>query len=64
MDEVKGMLQSKTIWGAFIAVAATVAQMSGWDLGDTNGLAEQIVALVGAVIAIWGRVTAVKRIAK
>lgn len=62
MEEVKGMLTSKTIWGTIIMIAATVSQMMGWDIGDTNGLAEQIAALVGAVIAIYGRVVAVKRI--
>lgn len=64
MDEVKGMLQSKAIWGALIAVAATVAQLAGWDIGgDTEGLANEIVTIVGGLIAIWGRATAVKRIA-
>jgi len=64
MDDVKGLLASKTIWGALIAVLATVSQLAGWDIGDTGGLAEQIAALVGGVWAIYGRIAAVKRIAK
>ena len=36
--------------------------LAGWDLGDTNGLAEQLTALVAGFIAIYGRITAVKRI--
>lgn len=60
--DVKGMLQSTGVWGALIAIAATVSSIAGWDIGDTNGLAEQIVAIVGGVIAIYGRITAVKRI--
>lgn len=62
MEEVKGILQSKTVWGSAIAVLATLAQIAGYDLGDTNGLAEQIVAIIGGVIAIYGRVTAVSKI--
>tara|TARA_R110001606_G_scaffold273040_1_gene421575 strand:- start:413 stop:634 length:222 start_codon:yes stop_codon:yes gene_type:complete len=62
IDEVKGLLQSKTIWATLIAILATVAQLAGWDLGDTNGLAEQLTALVAGFIAIYGRITAVKRI--
>lgn len=64
MDEVKGLLQSKTIWATLIAILATVAQLAGWDIGDTNGLAEQITVLVAGLVAIYGRITAVKRIAK
>lgn len=63
MNEIKGMLQSKTIWGALLAVAATVSSMAGWDIGNTDGMAEDMAALVGAVIAIYGRAVAVKRIA-
>lgn len=62
MDDVKGMLQSKTIWGAGLAVLATIAQLAGYDLGDTNGLAEQVVAVIGGLLAIYGRVTAVTKI--
>ena len=64
MDDVKGLLESKTIWGALIAIFATISQLFGWDLGDTNGLAEQVTALVGGVVAIFGRIKAVKRIVK
>lgn len=62
MDDVKSMLQSKTIWGALIAVLATVAQIAGFDVGDTNGLAEQVVAVLGGLLAVYGRITAVKKI--
>lgn len=63
MDDVKGVLQSKTIWGAVIAIAATGAQLAGWDIGDTGGLAEQVTAVIGGLLSIYGRLTAVKRIA-
>lgn len=59
---VKNALQSKTIWGAAIAVLAQIALLIGWDVGDTGGLAEQITALIGGLIAIYGRITAVRKI--
>jgi hypothetical protein len=64
MDDVKGLLESKTIWGALIAILATISQLFGWDLGNTDGFAEQLTALIGGAIAIFGRIKAVKRIAK
>jgi|TARA_R110002012_G_scaffold274488_2_gene460791 hypothetical protein len=64
MDDVKGLLQSKTIWATLIAITSTILQLTGFELGDTNGLAEQVTALVACIIAIYGRITAVKRIAK
>ena len=64
MNDIKGILQSKTVWGAGLAVLATLAQIAGYDLGDTNGLAEQVVAIIGGLIAIYGRITAVAKIGK
>lgn len=64
MTDIKGILQSKTVWGAAIAVLATLLQILGYDLGDTNGLAEQIVAVIGGLLAIYGRVTAVAKLGK
>ena len=64
MDDVKGLLQSKTIWATLIAITSTILQLTGFELGDTNGLAEQVTALVAGIIAIYRRITAVKRIAK
>ncbi len=60
--ETKGLLMSKTVWGAIIAIGATIAKMTGFDIGDTEGLVNDIVVLVGAVIAMYGRVKAVKKI--
>jgi hypothetical protein len=64
MYDFKSLIESKTIWGAFLAVAATLAQLAGYDIGDTNGLANEIVTIAGALFAIYGRIVAVKRIAK
>lgn len=62
MNEVKGILESKSVWGALLAIAGTVASLLGYDIGDTNGLANEIVVLVGSVIAVYGRIKAVKRL--
>ncbi|WP_430229957.1 hypothetical protein [Nitrosomonas communis] len=51
----KGLLQSKTIWGALLSLLSSLALMMGWDLGDTDQLAEHIAGLVGGILAIYGR---------
>lgn len=61
-DDVKSMAQSKTIWGTLLQIVALIALSQGWDIGDTNGLAEVITGLIGSALALWGRVTAVKKI--
>lgn len=61
-EGVKNMLLSKTIWGALIAVIATVLKLAGIDIGDTDGWANDIVALFGASFAIYGRIVATKKI--
>jgi hypothetical protein len=61
--ETKGLLTSKTIWGAIIAIAATALKIAGYDIGgDTEGFVNDIIALLGAGIAIYGRIKAVKKI--
>lgn len=64
MYDYKSALQSKTVWGATIAVVATIAQIAGYDIGDTNGLANDLMTVAGSLFAIYGRIVAVKRIAK
>ncbi|HBE45738.1 MAG TPA: hypothetical protein DDW17_09955 [Deltaproteobacteria bacterium] len=61
--ETKGLLTSKTIWGAIIAIAATALKIAGYDIGgDTEGFVNDIIALLGSAIAIYGRIKAVKKI--
>lgn len=62
MEESKSVWASKTVWGSLAVVAVAVAQIAGFDIGAADGWAEGIVALVGGVIAIYGRVKAVKKI--
>lgn len=59
--------QSKTIWGAFITLIAMVAQLFGYQIDQATQsqlteIATTIVAAFGSVLAIYGRVTATKRI--
>jgi formate hydrogenlyase subunit 3/multisubunit Na+/H+ antiporter MnhD subunit len=60
--DVKGLLASKTVWGTIVQIAALAAMFFQVDLGDQGGWVEVIVALVGAVTAIYGRIVAVKKI--
>ncbi|MBW6421272.1 hypothetical protein KX729_07450 [Rhizobium sp. XQZ8] len=63
MDGMKFWYQSKTVWGALIAVAASVLQAAGIEIGSDiqADLAEIAVTLAGAaggLLAIYGRITA------
>ena len=63
MDSTKNWYQSKTVWGALIAVAASGLQMAGLEVGaqDQAQLADIAVTLVGAVgglLALYGRLVA------
>ncbi len=55
---------SKSIWGSLIVVAATITQMFGIDIGDPTGWLEPMMVLNGAILALYGRVKAVKKIGK
>lgn len=53
----------KTYIGAGLAMFGTLAQMMGWDWwasisGDVGTIANQVVALVGGVVAVYGRMVA------
>ena len=67
MIDMKQWYKSKTVWGALVAIAASLAQAGGVDL-DAAGqdqLAENLIALSGAIgglIAIYGRLKAEKRL--
>jgi hypothetical protein len=67
MNDVKLWYQSKTIWGALVAILAGVLQMSGVDI-DADGqeqFSDGLVALSGAVgglVALYGRLCAEKKV--
>jgi len=45
----------KTYIGIVITVIGSLSGLFGWNLGDLAGLQDQIIALVGAALAIYGR---------
>lgn len=67
MDETKQWYLSKTVWGALIAIIASLLSGMGLELGAgaQDRLADDLVSLAGAIgglIAIYGRLTAEKRV--
>lgn len=62
MNEVKSFLQSRTIWGAILAMVGAGLSGAGFDTGSLNGLDGEIVTIVGGALAAYGRVKAVKRL--
>lgn len=61
-NEVKSFIQSRTIWGAFLAVFGAAMSAAGFDTGSLNGLDGEIVTIVGGALAAYGRVKAVKKL--
>jgi protein-S-isoprenylcysteine O-methyltransferase Ste14 len=67
MEGTKGLLASKTVWGGLLVVVAAVAGLFGYtfsaeDQASVVEMVERIVMAVGGLLAIWGRITATKRI--
>lgn len=63
-NDTKNFLQSRTIWGAILAVAGAALSAAGFDTGSLNGLDGEIVTVVGGALAAYGRIKAVKKIGK
>ena len=66
-DNSKTWLQSKTIWGALIAIAASAASLAGVDIeaGEQAEILDGIISLVaagGGILAIIGRIAARSRL--
>lgn len=59
----KNLLQSKTFWGVLVMLAGTVMGQFHLDATALTGMDDVIVQLIGAFLAIYGRVKAVKKIA-
>lgn len=74
MDDTKSLLASRTVWGAIIAIAASIAGALGFGVGAAEQAAalslvdqilgewDRLAALAGAVLALYGRVKATRRI--
>ena len=56
MEDTKSLFLSKTFWGSMLAIGATVAQ--GFGITDASGYSNDILTIIGAVLAIFGRVKA------
>ena len=59
---MKSALKSKTIQGILITLLPVVFKMLNLHLVDSEGLATEIITLVGASWAIYGRFKATDRI--
>ena len=67
MDGIKSFFASKTIWGSIVALAATILPLLGFDFSTEDGSAltsaiDEIIAALGVIYAIYGRVVATKAI--
>lgn len=67
MHEFKSLTQSKTFWGAVVAVAGSALQFGHYTLtpGDAAQAADLLCTLAtvaGGLVAIYGRVVATKKI--
>jgi hypothetical protein len=65
MLEMKPWYQSKTVWGALIAIAAPLLGHAGLQVGGTEQaeIADALTAFagtVGGLLALYGRLTATK----
>jgi hypothetical protein len=66
-NETKSWLASRTVWGGVVAVLAAVGGLVGLPIdnemhGQLTDALLAVAAGVGGVVAIWGRVTASKKI--
>jgi len=63
MEDIKQWYHSKTVWGALLAIVASLLKMRGFEVSaaDQSAIADALVSIVGAaggLLAIYGRVTA------
>lgn len=62
--ETKPIWASKTFWGTMVTfLSPWLTKWLGVDGFDWSGIEDHIVAVIGAVLAVYGRWTAVKHIA-
>jgi len=67
MNEFKALTQSKTFWGAIVALGGSALTLGHYSLSTADAaqavdLLSGIAGAVGGLIAIYGRVTASKKI--
>lgn len=59
MSDVKSLFKSVTFWSSAMVIVGSLAQLS---FGDIPGFSLDIVSLIGAAGAVYGRIKAVKKI--
>jgi hypothetical protein len=59
MTDFKSWLQSKTLWSVLVMLAPLISKMAGFDVDATL---TDILTIVGAIGAIYGRVSASKKL--
>ncbi|UCG53619.1 MAG: hypothetical protein JSW58_08680 [Candidatus Latescibacterota bacterium] len=65
IDDFKGLFQSKTFWGIVVMIFGALGRnWLGIDIEEETqaSITEEIVVIVGAVLAIYGRLVASKQI--
>jgi hypothetical protein len=67
MDELKTLTQSKTFWGAVVALAGSALGLAHYTLTPADAasavdLISGIASAIGGLIAIYGRVVATHKI--
>lgn len=67
MGELKNWYTSKTVWGGVVAILASCSHLLGVEIAadDQGGLVDSLTALAaaaGGLVAIWGRISARKRL--
>lgn len=67
MTDTKPVFASKTVWGALVAIAASLAGLAGFTLAEGDqaeliDLLAQGATLIGAAIALYGRISATKQL--
>ncbi len=67
MDDAKALIQSKTFWGAVVALGGAALTLGHYTLSPADAaqavdLLSGIAGAVGGLIAIYGRVVATKKI--
>lgn len=67
MDDVKAWYRSRTVWGALIAILASLANLAGVEVTaaeevELADIATGIAAAVGGLMALLGRIGARRRV--
>ncbi|GAD55505.1 hypothetical protein [Limimaricola cinnabarinus] len=67
MTDYKSVFASKTVWAGIVVVLATIAQFFGYEISAADQasivvILTQAVTLIGGIVAIYGRITATRKI--